>query len=171
MENVSDSLQRNKNFILIEYQVFCLAQKIHCELIGKLGYLLKSGILWDILIIMSCMQCFQHHITFWRHKYDNVLSNCVCTCVLCVCMCVPSCVLWLCMRHVCAFYVFCVFVIGACRPRHARVISKHCVLISQGPDAKTCGMPSDQHKHAYTRTNDRIQCSAIRFRNCASNVA
>ena len=36
--------------------------------------------------------------------------------------------------------------IGACRPGHARVISKHCVLISQGPDAKTRGMPSDQHK-------------------------
>ena len=70
--------------------------------------------------------------------------------------------------------------IGACRPGHARacpgiarVISKHCALISQGLDAKTRGVRSDQHKRAYARTDVRIAYSVvtIRFRNCASNAA
>ena len=61
---------------------------------------------------------------------------------------------------------------GEC-PDIARVILKHCVLISQGPDAKTRGVPSDQHKLAYARTDVRIAYSVvpIRFRNCASNAA
>ena len=46
-------------------------------------------------------------------------------------------------------------------PGIVQVISKHCVLISQGPDAKTNGVPSDQHKCAYARTDVHIalQCS------------
>ena len=59
--------------------------------------------------------------------------------------------IWLLHRHLQA---------RAC-PGIARVISKHCVLISQGPDAKMRGVPSDQYKCAYTRTDVRIalQCS------------
>ena len=41
-------------------------------------------------------------------------------------------------------------------PGIAWVISKHCVLISQGPDVKTCSVLSDQHKRAYARTDIRI---------------
>ena len=35
-----------------------------------------------------------------------------------------------------------------------------CILLSQGPNAKTRGMPSDQHKCAYThRCTYSVQCS------------
>ena len=58
-------------------------------------------------------------------------------------------------------------------PGIARVISKHCVLISHGPDAKTRGVSSDQHKRAYVRTDVHIAYSVvtIRFHKCASNAA
>ena len=58
-------------------------------------------------------------------------------------------------------------------PGIARVISKHCVLISQGPDAKTHGMPSDQHNRAYAHTDVCIAYNVvtIHFRNWASNAA
>ena len=53
---------------------------------------------------------------------------------------------------------------------HARVISKHCILISQGPDAKTRGMPSDQLKHIqttvysvqYTLPQLHIKCGVVK---------
>ena len=41
-----------------------------------------------------------------------------------------------------------------------------CVLVSQGPDAKTHGMPSDQHKCANAHTDVRIAYSVV-----ASNAA
>ena len=68
-------------------------------------------------------------------------------------------------QHLCTFVNLWTFVhrrlqAWAC-PGIARVILKHCVLISQGLDVKTRSMPSDQHKRAYTRTDVRIalQCS------------
>ena len=54
---------------------------------------------------------------------------------------------------------------GACRPGHTRALPGFFrVLISRGPDAKTCGMlpaPYIQHMRAYTRTNVRIACSVV----------
>ena len=66
--------------------------------------------------------------------------------------------------------------IGACRPGHARALPglfRSIAYSSQGPDAKTRGMPSDQHNRAYARTDVRIAYSVvtIRFLNCASNAA
>ena len=55
--------------------------------------------------------------------------------------------------------------IGTCRPRHTRALPGFfCILISRGPDTKTCGMLPDpyiQHMHAYARTNVRIVCSVV----------
>ena len=36
-----------------------------------------------------------------------------------------------------------------------------CILLSQGPNAKTCGMPSDQHKCAYARADVCIAYSVV----------
>ena len=52
-------------------------------------------------------------------------------------------------------------------PGIARVISKHCALISQWPDAKTRSTPPDQHKRAYLQTYVCVSVVTIRFRNCS----
>ena len=55
--------------------------------------------------------------------------------------------------------------IGACRPGHTRALpGLFCVLISQGPDAKTRGMLPDPyiyHMCAYARTDIRIAYSEV----------